>query len=985
MSENILSNMNSLFISTPSSNSNLQRNQNHAHQVLSSAVMDTSSSPQYNRVHDTILYINVGGRWYNTTKQTMAKTGLFARLLGKKRGAIFDSAEAQTQKQPSHVVNVSSAGNEQHEEHEHEHEHEQKSKESHSRTHTSQRSDASEEIQYFEVIPREERIKRQTTFENYCVEHLEKGGLAESNTVSVTVKNHSNSTDAGNNGNKNKAELSDNDDFIDDEEELLSDEIPAGVCQLDTNCYFVDRAPQFFDDILHFLRNYPRISADTFVQRYYAPAVCGGFGVRRNSLSALSSNHSGTNIMDMLSSNNNPLHKHHFARRDDLLRLQDEAKFYQIRSLVRAIQDRLNEYINEVTLHFAASASTTQTPLTHHPQHPSYGSNPTTNLSATTTAMAPTQYTHTNMVNNAATMPAVASMGNNATSKLVMHSPNSTLMLDKQSYALSWWDQSGPQSGLRKIRGTRIAFATAMDNWVDKNAHFEAPPGYVWATQAQYLDEYYNRRDLLCKMKEWIHFGVGGWSNYRWKYARKIAFIFRDTFKGQRFIHSGMEVCDINHVKSLFGLMAESPLMEYDDQRGIVEGFAGLVLLSDDIWYGDETTNDGQEAQGDDSVPHKVASLTGSSALKLAETDKTRHRHHARDSNNNKDHDLYSLQSSDENENESDMKTKEVKADNDVDDKDNENDNEKKQAEDAKDATGNAAASNTKKSVKCTLDVTAMDDDGDWTSEEDEEQIRSLADKFKDDYHKDDDDEDAANALLHPQAVDSNDKNKGDCQVLAPIHSSTIISTASVQSPGLPPPELANPPELAAYTQRRRAALTQHNLQRHTMDEYMKHQQRQPPQSKPPQEQPKLVQQNMPPPAPLQQSLTTPQSSTVHRKSPNAKSLSKNAAAFQPSSPSYPQFTNFGSFPYPQQVHSPPHHAQQYVHGLPMLSPQTHGFPPQHMPPNGHMQHAAMMYAPNGIPMIPPPQLQQRLSVNSLPVQNNSRVQHHSSRTLHNI
>merc|ERR1712107_856945 len=98
--------------------------------------------------------------------------------------------------------------------------------------------------------------------------------------------------------------------------------------------------------------------------------------------------------------------------------------------------------------------------------------------------------------------------------------------------------------------------------------------------------------------------------NYRWKYVRKVAFLFCDTFKCQRFVHSGMDVCDINHVKTIFGLMAESPLMEYDDAKGIVEGFAGLVLLSDEIYYGD-----------DDDVKRDVDALSTASTWTSDEDD----------------------------------------------------------------------------------------------------------------------------------------------------------------------------------------------------------------------------------------------------------------------------------------------------------------------------------------------------------------------------
>ena len=75
---------------------------------------------------------------------------------------------------------------------------------------------------------------------------------------------------------------------------------------------------------MHFLRNYTTINASQFLSRYY-PFNSNNVA-RRNSLSALSSNNSVTNLID----DNNVI--------KELLKLQDEAKFYQIDSLDKAIQ-----------------------------------------------------------------------------------------------------------------------------------------------------------------------------------------------------------------------------------------------------------------------------------------------------------------------------------------------------------------------------------------------------------------------------------------------------------------------------------------------------------------------------------------------------------------------------------------------------------------------------------------------------------------------
>ena len=127
-------------------------------------------------------------------------------------------------------------------------------------------------------------IKTQTTFENFCVEHL---------------KNKSNSNHPT--SSNKKSAISTN-----------------GVYAMNANYYFVDRSPYNFEDILHFLRNYPSVSASQFIDRYY-------------SMHHLFVPSTTTTTADA------DLHSKQFGRKQ-LLKLQDEANFYKIHALSSAIQ-----------------------------------------------------------------------------------------------------------------------------------------------------------------------------------------------------------------------------------------------------------------------------------------------------------------------------------------------------------------------------------------------------------------------------------------------------------------------------------------------------------------------------------------------------------------------------------------------------------------------------------------------------------------------
>ena len=385
---------------------------------------------------------------------------------------------------------------------------------------------------------------------------------------------------------------------------------------------------------------------------------------------------------------------------------------------------------------------------------------------------------------------------NTAITPTALSGPSPRLNVLSANPDTSWMDRSGPLKGLRRIAGTRIAFATAMDNWVAKEAVFEAPSGYIWAKQSEYLDEYYKRRHLLSAMKEWVHFGVGGWDSYRWKYARKVAFIFADTFRSNRFVHSGMEISDINHVKSIFGLMSESPLMDYDESKGIVEGFAGLVLLSDDVYHEEEAPpNDHQHI--DVSPPQTVREHE---RLRNGRTDRSdRSEANGRNGRSQReranqgnemgvDHhvDVVDEVMAEQKENEStpngairknrvDVSPHRVTPDLDLD-HDRKRERNRDDIDDVDDTK--------EREARCPAMTVDDDSDSDWT-EDDEQQGHE--------------------ALLS----------------LREQHEKKVLKPATVRYPDEGPPAMANC--FGDFTKKRRAALTKQNLQRHTQIETIKH------------------------------------------------------------------------------------------------------------------------------------------------------------------
>lgn len=64
----------------------------------------------------------------------------------------------------------------------------------------------------------------------------------------------------------------------------------------------------------------------------------------------------------------------------------------------------------------------------------------------------------------------------------------------------------------------------------------------------------------------------------------KVAFVFCDTFLCGRYAHCGMALKDISHLQPLWHNMTEGLHVEVEEDRGINDGFAGLVLISDEIF-----------------------------------------------------------------------------------------------------------------------------------------------------------------------------------------------------------------------------------------------------------------------------------------------------------------------------------------------------------------------------------------------------------------
>lgn len=605
------------------------------------------------------------------------------------------------------------------------------------------------------------------------------------------------------------------------------------------------------------------------------------------------------------------------SRSRDLLKLQDEAVFYNIPALVEAIQDRLDEESKE--LHMASCKEVAACDVDTHSH------------SMTMQSRAP-QYSISNSNLNSNLVAA------SRPSPLVLNSLNAmaTLSESQRPPDLSWWDQSGPFNGLRRIEGTRIAFATSMDNWVDKHSRFEAPRGFKWATQSMYLAEYHAHRDILSAYKQWIHFGLGGWDNYRWKYARKVAFIFADTFRSQRFVHSGMEVCDINHVKSIFGLVAESPLMDWDDEKGIVEGFAGLVLLADEEWYPE------QEQQQQQQVQQQVRVQ-----LTLPEN-------------------IEAVDSGDEkNENEDEDADVVV-----IDD-------------DAASASTWSSVEETEEQLKgviLELSTEKRDFEIEISPNNDNDNENEKTNHSNSNDNESNDNSKVVSTVVTTTTSKSSstgkNNNKAHPQVLESVKSKRVLSPAAVPYPALGAPKLANP--FAELTKQRRDKLTKNNLEKHTRIESLKHRTQQKHQQQQQQQSaPVRMQQHAHPQAQAHVQVGSP----AHAMSP--KSMARFAPKvgyatavgsptfFQPPSAAY---HGHGGHAHPNQhggvgghghAHSPMHMMARHSHS--QMQFPARGPPPPHG--HGHRlmyQTPPMMPVTNSHSFAPPP-LGAHLSVNSLP------------------
>jgi len=955
-------------------------------------------------LYNDVLYVNVGGRIFTTTKTTLKRSALFARVFNannaRERASVGDvHSQSQSQSQS------------------------QKRKKSESQ---------SAEIEFLDDDENATPVVRtaHTTFDSYCVQHLD--GAHTARPVDVTAAPAPPLLQSDDN---------DNDDHKQQADDVYID--TAGihcVYQMNVNVFFVDRSPEFFGDILHFLRSSPKLSAEHFVQRYYGGSSLWNtqsppFGARRTSplcASAVSSCHS---LMDVAVASNGHAHR-------VLLKLQDEAIFYGLNALTAAIQERLEDArsCKEVSLRLMANDSNNSFRVL--PCH-SCSSNQNTLISMTT------------VTNNV--QPAVGR--SSPQSRFHQPSIQSPLVLGRKQCNISWWDRDGPHNGLRRVAGTRIAFAVSMDNWVDKDCRFDAPPGFVWASQAMYLDEFYKRRDILCKCKEWVHFGLGGWHNYLWKYARKIAFNFCDTFRAQRFVHSGMEVCDINHVKSLYGVMAGSQLMEYDENRGIVEGFAGLVLLSDQVWHGEDDDDD------DDAVlpvsnsavaaAHNLAcDVVLSSATISNKTPPPPNHNNMSNSNSDtgaapqtqtpqvvvstaanaaaRNNDVFSIISS------AASSLSNHGADHDK----NNNDNE--------DATNKHKHKHNKndKMLEIPPPLDDCESTSSWTSDENDEQIRSLIKQHHLSFHESEGDDNNGNDtdnVEKPRKRKSNpfeehnaeqpEQKKQKDAGLHPIHHQRLIPAASAPYPNLPPPLMASPDSLRS-ARRYKAVLTQKNLEQHTKLEHLKHTQKhilqhqtQQPQpqsvavvhvmgsppkpSSPPDARQVLPAAPAPAPAPTPASVSVPVApDAVADKSPtrshlppskmSPKSLSRHAKPFMPN----PQQQQQQQQPQQQKPHGHPHahahaHPHPHVrspviqHAIPVPNLQySHSHAPPHAqhqhPPHPHLHphvhHLTHVLYPVQANNVPQPGLVQRLSVHSLPPQATSHhlnIRHQSSKTLH--
>eukprot|EP00812_Abedinium_dasypus_P011711 NODE_5257_length_598_cov_153.920810.p1 GENE.NODE_5257_length_598_cov_153.920810~~NODE_5257_length_598_cov_153.920810.p1 ORF type:complete len:139 (+),score=45.92 NODE_5257_length_598_cov_153.920810:29-445(+) len=127
----------------------------------------------------------------------------------------------------------------------------------------------------------------------------------------------------------------------------------------------------------------------------------------------------------------------------------------------------------------------------------------------------------------------------------------------------------GPVSGLRHLAGTRLALAVSVDNKFDvsdfrfEDRVFDPPPGYFWASMAEWEREVRNCTDDGCAFA-----GRDGWVDCTWNGKRRVLFAFRDSARTGRWQHArGKPTAELDR----YG-MAEI-------RKNLPSGFAGLALV----------------------------------------------------------------------------------------------------------------------------------------------------------------------------------------------------------------------------------------------------------------------------------------------------------------------------------------------------------------------------------------------------------------------
>lgn len=160
---------------------------------------------------------------------------------------------------------------------------------------------------------------------------------------------------------------------------------------------------------------------------------------------------------------------------------------------------------------------------------------------------------------------------------------------------ISWFDSTGPLGGIREIEGTRLCFMVAKEFYWDLKKKYTPPKGYKWATCYEYIMEIERCSVALENRHDYVHMDVGGWNRYRWHDMYKVVFVFSDTSKHYRAVHSGMRIR--SRAKTVVPLSEPGGIILrtgdgderfrvgfglQDEMKMIWQGFAGIVCLKTD-------------------------------------------------------------------------------------------------------------------------------------------------------------------------------------------------------------------------------------------------------------------------------------------------------------------------------------------------------------------------------------------------------------------